>query len=261
MKHRVEIALTCTLLLSIGAGLWFWCLAAFHIPATHEIAPVFHDDRRVLFALAFATLPELGLLFIGVGIMAVIAGKWRVKWSDVGLNRPGIPLSETIMLLMLSCGAILAMDVLSGLIAPWWQSLLHIPPSDRASLFTSLTGLPLSRTFLCVYACTVAPFCEEVLFRGVLQRQFTRMGKRVTRSVDPQGRSRLVEGKGMPPWVAILLASLLFAVGHGDPANLLAYIGAGVVFGIVAQVSRSIWPSVIVHALVNLLFVLIVLIR
>jgi membrane protease YdiL (CAAX protease family) len=76
-----------------------------------------------------------------------------------------------------------------------------------------------------------AGFCEEVLFRGYLQKQFTHLL-----------RSR---------WSALLAVSILFGLGHGyeglQAMVLIALLG--LVFGIMSLLRKSLRPAMIAHTL------------
>src|SRR6266487_5118217 len=118
LKPRIEIIADFALVFGIGAGLWFLFMSVNHLNSMHDLVALFGDDWHVLLALILANLlPELGLLFIGVGIMAVIAGKWKMPLSDIGMTKPAIPLLELTALLALAFGGVLVFDVLSNLIA------------------------------------------------------------------------------------------------------------------------------------------------
>jgi sodium transport system permease protein len=79
----------------------------------------------------------------------------------------------------------------------------------------------------------VLPVCEELAFRGFilsgLQRQFS-------------------------PWKAVLLSSFLFALYHMNVFQFIPAFLLGVVLGLMAARTRSIWPGVLMHALHNGLF-------
>lgn len=76
-----------------------------------------------------------------------------------------------------------------------------------------------------------APVCEEFFFRGVLQRALM---------------SRL------EPSMAIVVAALVFSAFHLDPVGLLARFQLGVLFGLLAWRSGSVWPGIAAHAANNL---------
>src|SRR5690606_39812052 len=75
----------------------------------------------------------------------------------------------------------------------------------------------------------VVPFCEEVLFRGLLQRAL-----------------RVV----LRPVAAIASSSLLFAVVH-DPQSILPVFTIGVVLGLVIERTGSVGAATAAHALFN----------
>lgn len=78
----------------------------------------------------------------------------------------------------------------------------------------------------------VGPLVEELFFRGVLYgwlRQRTR------------------------PLVALLGSSLLFALYHGIPLMIPVFFVAGMVFALVYERSRSLWPAIITHGAYNAL--------
>src|SRR5262249_11226332 len=74
--------------------------------------------------------------------------------------------------------------------------------------------------------------CKEVAFRGFILSGLRRRFR---------------------PWTAILLSSLLFALYHNHVFVLLPLFGLGVVLGVLAVRSGSIWPGVLLHAGCNAL--------
>ncbi len=76
-------------------------------------------------------------------------------------------------------------------------------------------------------AVLAAPLCEELFFRGFLQRGFREA---------PRG---------------IVLTALIFSACHFDPVGLLARFELGVLFGLLAWKSGSVWPAVGAHAANN----------
>jgi membrane protease YdiL (CAAX protease family) len=243
LKTRIEMIALFVFVVAIGTGTTSAFLYTYNLNSMHDVVVAFGDDGHVLLALLIANLlPELGLLFVGVGIMAIARASWHIPLSDIGMTKPHIS-PVGLIVLLLSPFAVLLMSWGARSIAPWWQGIVHVAPLDRTTVLTAFHGLPLSTALMVVHIVIVAPVCEEVLFRGVLQFQLARW---------------------LPAWAVVLiipLVSILFAVGHEDLGALLSYVGAGLVFGLVAQMTRSIWPAIIVHALVNGLFVLMVLTR
>src|SRR5437868_8104751 len=98
------------------------------------------------------------------------------------------------------------------------KTIQMIAPSNGLEL---ILWLALSMT---------AGLCEEIVFRGYLQKQFTA----VTRSTA----------------AAVIAQALLFAGGHGyEGAQRMALIGVyGAMFGVLAAVRRSLRPGMMAHA-------------
>jgi len=75
-----------------------------------------------------------------------------------------------------------------------------------------------------------AGFCEEVIFRGYLQGQFTALFRNV--------------------WAGILASGLLFGAAHGyEGGRRMLLVGLyGMMFGVLAHFRRSLRPGMIAHA-------------
>jgi membrane protease YdiL (CAAX protease family) len=116
-------------------------------------------------------------------------------------------------------------------------SLLHLPSQSLESITQMLSDtrqmppivfqLPLLPLLLIGF---IGPFVEEVVFRGVIQ-------------------SHLVRRHG--PWWGILITSLFFGIYHWDLGQGLLAVIIGVYLGYMAYRTRSIWPSILAHMLVN----------
>ena len=77
--------------------------------------------------------------------------------------------------------------------------------------------------------CVIPGFCEEFLFRGVFLTNFL-----------PFGRTN-----------AILVSSILFALMHENPAQMLYTFVAGVLLGVIYVKTGSIWSCIVVHLINN----------
>jgi membrane protease YdiL (CAAX protease family) len=85
--------------------------------------------------------------------------------------------------------------------------------------------------FLWICLSATAGFCEEVLFRGYLQKQF----------------SRLLCNR----WIALLVVSILFGLGHGyeGTQRMLLIALLGLAFGIMSMLRKSLRPAIMAHTL------------
>jgi len=83
---------------------------------------------------------------------------------------------------------------------------------------------------LILSACIVGPAFEEILFRGII---FTGLRRKFSFSV------------------ALILQALLFGLMHGNPWQFFyAYI-LGILLGLLVKWSRSIYPAIILHVVIN----------
>jgi membrane protease YdiL (CAAX protease family) len=76
----------------------------------------------------------------------------------------------------------------------------------------------------------VPSICEEILFRGYLQRSFER---------------------SVRPWIAIVITGLLFGLYHVQLANVLPLATLGMMLAYLTWASGSIWPAVLAHFVNN----------
>lgn len=83
---------------------------------------------------------------------------------------------------------------------------------------------------LAVLVVLVAPFVEELFFRGLLQRTLARW---------------------LPPMAAVAVSAVAFGVTHFQPVQLLGLIAFGGVLGVLAERSGRLGPSIVAHMSFN----------
>lgn len=146
--------------------------------------------------------------------------KYGASWADLGL-RP-FKLSD----LVLGFGLLLLFLPIHLLYAYILSQFDQQVQPNLEELINS-TNLPL---VLLIAAAFVAPFGEELFFRGFLffgLRQ--RWGWK---------------------W-AIGISAALFALAHGMPTVLLPVFLLGIIFALLTHLSGSIWPAIFFHTLNN----------
>jgi membrane protease YdiL (CAAX protease family) len=169
---------------------------------------------RQRFRTALLTLWFALLSFAPSGptsIAATVAVQWLlfafVGWSDPSLVRSlfrSRRLLRDLLLGIAFCALLLLLD--------------RFFPHSREEQITISLAL-------------TAGICEEVVFRGYLQRQYA-----------------LLFGSRL---LAILLQAILFGLAH--PGARLEVFVIGVLLGILARGSRSIRPGIVCHVLIDLL--------
>lgn len=165
-------------------------------------------DSSITLSLIFPFAAIAYLLWRGNNPKSIIA--------KLGLKKKGLTV-RTILLGILLFLAMLFTEMLLGL----FQELTHIPlPTNVQALFA---GLPL---YFLVFAAFIAPFDEEVFFRGLLV-----------------------------PQIGIILSAFFFALLHYLSYLSISEFIISFVFGLLAgytfKRTDSIYPSIIAHVLVN----------
>ncbi len=106
---------------------------------------------------------------------------------------------------------------------------LNLQTNDQVLLARSKQE-PLTTYATLFAAAFIAPFCEEIFFRGF---------------VFPGLRLRMRVG------AAIVVSSLLFAIAHADPGSFPVLLIIGLALAIIRWRTASIWPAMFLHMLNN----------
>jgi membrane protease YdiL (CAAX protease family) len=125
----------------------------------------------------------------------------------------------------------LGMYAVSEIIGTFEEHALHLKVQETAVELLKTVHGPTILAFA-VLACIVAPFVEELTFRGFVFNALLRY---------------------MNPAVAAVLASLLFGLAHGSWTALAPLAGAGLVLAAVYYRTGALSASMIAHAGFNAL--------
>jgi uncharacterized protein len=106
----------------------------------------------------------------------------------------------------------------------------HIDPQKIGDVTQKLTPVTGVEMMLFLVLSISAGICEELVFRGYLQQQFARMGRRV--------------------WAGVALSALVFGGAHGYEgiAGIVLISVYGAMFGVLALLRRGLRTGMIAHA-------------
>lgn len=141
-------------------------------------------------------------------------------WSYLRLTRASIVdilLAVLITIAFLPAGNYIAEEFVRQLQIP--EKLMEI----NATVFTSHS--PLEFFWLVLVVCVTPALCEELFFRGYVQRTFER-------TID---------------WRSVILVGVVFGLFHFNPLGLLTLAVLGMLFGYFYYRSKSIFPSMAAH--------------
>lgn len=156
--------------------------------------------------------------------LLVLLFLWRTRWithADLGTFR--LPWRYYAASLLLMLPAIFLVNLLSEML-----SLEDVNGEVLRRLMFHPLGV--------LTVCLLAPLTEEVLFRAGVQGCLQRSRPRAL-------------------W-PVCLSAALFALVHGNPAQMPAAFLLGWLLGAVYALTGSLWPAVAAHAMNNLLGVL-----
>lgn len=207
------------------------------------IAPIWHTVI-VLFALiglALAvarsqTLPFVGAFGKGAGYVWIVMFEWAiVGFVYFGVSRWGMSLRDLIggnwvrpVAILRDAGVSFAFLVIIFIVSQGLGNLLQAEPNEAVR---NLIPRSSTQVFLFLTLTLTAGFCEEVIYRGYLQRQFAAL----TQSAAG----------------GIVLQALTFGAGHTYQGWRFVLIISviGVMFGLLAYRCRSLRPGMIAHFL------------
>ena len=114
---------------------------------------------------------------------------------------------------------------------------LNVQTNDQFILNLSKSA-PFTTYATLLVAVLVAPFCEEIFFRGFVFPGLLKASSVVT---------------------AIFGCAILFALAHGDSGSFPVLFGIGIALSFLRWRTCSIWPSIILHMLNNGLSALLII--
>ncbi|HEY0753684.1 MAG TPA: type II CAAX endopeptidase family protein [Ktedonobacteraceae bacterium] len=224
-----------TLVPWIGVTLLLNSLGNRSAPITHPVS-LGDDIGSSLFAILFTLVIEGAFLiapFYYAHKMLTLAtpreGETRLQalFRFLGLRGFNFPrtLPWIIGLMVLIIGA----DWLYS----WVVATLHLNLQTNDQLVQQYSLYePLTTYAILAGSVLIAPFCEEIFFRGFVFPGLLR---------------------DLSPLWAVLVSSALFAVAHADPGSFIPLFLIGLALGFLRWRTGSTWASMSLHILNNLL--------
>ncbi|MDB5162257.1 MAG: hypothetical protein JWM52_765 [Candidatus Saccharibacteria bacterium] len=218
----------------MGLVLPLWVLASFFVVQIvlylilHGLnnagAPISSVNSSILSTVTGATIYVLTITMV-IGLPWLIA-KYRTSKADLGINKFPVWLD-----FLLAPAGLLIYFILSGILIVIASHVLTFVNFNEAQS-TGFEQIYQNYEYVLAFITLVvlAPIAEEILFRGYLF-----------------GKLR----KHLPLWLAILVTSLLFAFVHGAWNVGIDVFALSIVLCLLRVVSKSIWPSIMLHMLKN----------
>lgn len=202
-----------------------------------EVAHLFtsmsqHEASQTLtrWTYQISTAPNLFLFaLVGDGVMIVAAIVFARLFLGAGVKALGLAVKTSAGQIVTGIVTGIALVFVSQIVTAL-QALLFGPhPETVAELLKTHHG---TVNFLYDFfsVCLIAPFAEELLFRGVVFAGLVKL---------------------VPLWPAAILSGIIFGVAHLDAWSIapLAVIGVGL--ALLYHRTGTLWPNIAAHATVN----------
>lgn len=212
-----DVALIFAAVLAIGLVCLFGVTAVIVVGTTYLSWP---DPMRSPTGAHAIVLPIIAAAVLG-GVYGV-GNRWRgVGWTAIGVR----PAHWRWLVLAVLLGV--ALEVVSGLVdsaigGPLKGVMLNTFAPDAFSWWWLAVMI--------LFGVILGPITEEILFRGVLYTWLR----------DKWGVA-----------TGVVVSSLAFGAMHVEPAWIVLASLLGAAFALLYQVSRSIWPPIVMHVVHN----------
>ena len=213
-------------------------------PSSGAIAPAWHTVLVVLIMLAISGLSAYSRGLVQIGHSQSRIGRYAtaiiMEWVVVGFIWFGLRLRKQNLRILLGenwggarqilrdLGIAILFLIVSNLVLSLIGHLLKAAANDAIRNLLPHTSGEIAVYFLLTVTAGV---CEEIIFRGYFQRQFSAWFKNAT--------------------VAVVLQATIFGAAHGYQGLklMLVIVVFGTMFGTLAQWRHSLRPGMIAHFL------------
>ncbi|MCL2024634.1 MAG: CPBP family intramembrane metalloprotease [Coriobacteriia bacterium] len=185
---------------------------------------------RLALILAFYVIELLVLAYIAYRHRAHFAIIYRLIVEKKNREKNRL---DTALQTALSLGAVAVALVVTRGVATLWGYLTERVgwvPAATGDILTMFGTSGITIWLAVISVVVLAPVIEEIIFRGVFLSALDTF---------------------MPPWLAIVLTSVIFALYHASTWALVPNIVLALVLGYLAYTRKTLWPAIFVHAAYN----------
>lgn len=197
----------------------------------HRLAPSVDLIQAILIFVVSSALEAVFLIaplyYATHTLPSGITGRarWSAALHALGLRLPDLGLATR--------AAVAAIAVILGASVAYSSivTTLHLPLKTNVdALMQQAKYEPYTVIGTLLVAVLVAPFCEEIFFRGYLFPGLAR---------------------GVQLWIAVLVSAALFGIAHADVGSFVVLFVIGIALAVVRARTDSLWPGIAVHTLNN----------
>jgi membrane protease YdiL (CAAX protease family) len=192
-----------------------------------RLAPAVDILGGIIFLL-FTAVVEGAFLLAPLIIAVRTRTPGTSRWGSLrALGLRATPLLPALAWILLGIIVVIAVTVGYGLVV----QVSHLPLQTNAETLTQeAKTMPFTVLGALIGAVFIAPFCEEIFFRGFLFGGLLR---------------------GMTVVWATLVATVLFTLVHGDIGSAVPLFAIGIMLAVIRWRTGSVWPGMGLHMLNN----------
>jgi membrane protease YdiL (CAAX protease family) len=199
-----------------------------------KIAPFLKIGDRIsisnITSLSFSILYGIQVLLM-LGVVWFFAIYFRgSSFKDLGLTYYSI-----IKTIWYSILALLLIFLINFIYVFIVTNVFNIFPSDN-KIEELVASKSVSTTILLIVVSIIAPFCEEIFFRGFLFQAFK---------------------KSWGTFSGLFISSFLFAAAHLELYNFIPLMAIGWILAYIFHKTKSLIPTIFLHAVYNLIMILV----
>lgn len=166
------------------------------------------------------------------GLYVYLSRRKSPGWDFPSLGKPDLPLRWFAWIGLTAAALGIAANVVSGIFIELIPALQEMARAYEETVEVLLQPeKPLDAALGIVAVAIAAPVCEEFLFRGAI--------------LTSQRTSEQRLG------VILLTNGVLFSALHLNPLSFVALIAVGAFFAHLTVLTRSLWPAIFAHAVLN----------
>jgi membrane protease YdiL (CAAX protease family) len=184
---------------------------------------------RLVLVLVFYVIEILVVVYIAHRHDHRFVTLYRLRARPDPLETPMRWLSNVALSTALILG-LLALTRGFGMLWTYLTQRFEWAPTSTGDLLTMFGTSNVSMVLAVISVVVLAPFIEEIIFRGVFLSTLRTMMARVP---------------------AVIATSIIFALYHASAWAFVPHVFLGLALGMLAVTRKTLWPAIILHALYN----------
>ena len=185
---------------------------------------------RLVLVLLFYLIEILVVAYIAHRHSFRFMTLYRLRSTDYTELEPPLEWVARVTTSTLLVVGFLVLTLGLGILWSYLTTTLGWIPGSINDLLTMFGSSPASIVLAVLCVVVLAPFIEEIIFRGVFVSTLEMT---------------------MPAWAAVLVTAVVFALYHASVWAFIPHVILACALGYLAVTRKTLWPAILLHALYN----------